>query len=130
MGADAAFNPKEVDVISEVVNMTEEGPDAVIIAVREGKVLNQAIDMVRRGGTIVLIGAASPTEVDPRLWYMKQLTFIGTVGYSPITYSLNLISHRQVDLKPMISEIMPLDDVQRAFDSMYSGENIVVLLKP
>jgi len=130
MGADAAFNPDKVDVISEVVSMTEEGPDAVIIAVREGKVLNQSIEMVRRGGTIVLVGAASPTEVDPRLWYMKQLRFIGTVGYSPITYSLDLISHRQVDLKPMISEIMPLDEVQGAFDSMYSGKNIVVLLQP
>ena len=130
MGADAAFNPNRVDVISEVVRLTEEGPDAVIIAVREGKVLNQAIDMVRRGGIISLVGAASPTEVDPRLWYMKHLRFVGTVGFAPIVYSLNLIAQRQVNLKPMISAIMPLDEVQKAIDSMYSGENIAVLLKP
>lgn len=130
MGADAAFNPNKVDVISEVVKLTEEGPDAVIIAVREGKVLNQAIDMVRRGGIISLVGAASPTEVDPRLWYMKHLRFVGTIAFTPITYSLNLIAHKQVNLKPMISAIMSLDEVQKAFDSMYSGENIVVLLKP
>jgi len=130
MGADAAFNPDKVDVISEVVKLTEEGPDAVIIAVREGKVLNQAIDMVRRGGIISLVGAASPTEVDPRLWYMKHLRFIGTVGFAPIVYSLNLIAHKQVDLKPMISAVMPLDEAQQAIESMYGGENIAVLLKP
>ena len=113
-----------------LVKLTEEGPDAVIIAVREGKVLNQAIDMVRRGGIISLVGAASPSEVDPRLWYMKNLRLIDRIGFSPITYSLNLIEHKQVNLKPMISAIMPLVDAQKAFDSMYSGENIIVLLKP
>jgi len=35
-----------------------------------------------------------------------------------------------VDVKPMISEILPLEEVQRGFDSMYSGKNIAVLLKP
>ncbi|HEY90317.1 MAG TPA: alcohol dehydrogenase catalytic domain-containing protein [Dehalococcoidia bacterium] len=130
MGADAAFNPDKVDVISEVVKLTEEGPDGVIIAVREGNVLNQAIDMVRRGGIISLVGAVSPTEVNPRLWYMKHLRFVGTMRFAPILYSLNLIAHRQVNLKPLISAVMPLDDARKAFDSMYSGENIVVLLKP
>jgi threonine dehydrogenase-like Zn-dependent dehydrogenase len=44
--------------------------------------------------------------------------------------ALNLIAHGQVDVKPMISEIIPLDEVQRGFDSIWSGENIVVLLQP
>ena len=43
---------------------------------------------------------------------------------------MNLIANKKIDVKPLISEIIPLDDVQRAFNSMYSGENIVVLLKP
>ena len=130
MGADAVFNPAEVDVISEVVKLTEVGPDAVIIAVREGNVLNQAIDMVRRGGIISLVGAASPTEVNPRLWYLKHLRIVGTIGFSPIVHSLSLIANKLVDLRPMVSAVMPLDEVQNAFDTMYSGENIVVLLKP
>ncbi len=130
MGADVVLNAGEVDVIHEVVQLTEEGPDAVILAVREGKVLNQAIDMVRRGGIIVLVGAVSPTEVNPRLWYMKNLRFIGIIGYSPMITSLNLLAQKKVNVKPMISEIIPLEEAQRAFDSMYSGQNIVVLLKP
>lgn len=130
MGADVVLNAKEVDVVSEVVKLTEEGPDAVILAVREGKVLNQAIDMVRRGGIIVLIGAVSPTEVNPSLWCLKNLRFIGTILYSPMITSLNLIANKQVNIKPLTSVIMPLEDAQKAFDSMYSGENTVVLLKP
>ncbi len=131
MGADAVLNANEVDVISEVVKLTEAGPDAILICVREGKVLNQAVDMVRRGGIIVLVGFVEPMEVNPSLWTWKQLRFIGIFsGFSPLITSMNLIANRQVNVKPLISAIMPLEDVQKAFDSMYSGENITVLLKP
>jgi len=142
MGADAALNPNEVDVVSEVVKLTEAGPDAVLILVRGGDVLNQAIDMVRRNGIIGtggnLIGAGgnlTKLEIDPVVWYRKQIRFVGVAGGfggpSGLIYtSMRLIANKQVNVKPIISEIMPLKDVQRAFDSMYSGENIVALLKP
>ena len=129
MGADAVFNANEVDVISEVARLTEAGPDAVLICVREGKVLDQAADMVRRGGIVVVTGVVAPSKVNPFLWLMKNLRFASHLGGS-CTTALHLIAHRQVNVKPMISAIMPLEDVQKAFDSMYSGENITVLLKP
>ncbi len=135
MGADAVLNPNEVDVISEVVKLTEAGPDAVLICVRGGDVLNQAVDMVRRAGIIGVAGHLPPTEIDPMVWYRKQIRFAviagGFGGPSGLIYtSMRLIANKQVNVKPMISEIIPLEDVQRAFDSMYSGENIVALLKP
>lgn len=135
MGADAALNPNEVDVISEVVKLTEAGPDAVLICVRRGDVLNQAVDMVRRAGIIGLAGFVPRTEIDPMVWFRKQIRFAGIAGGfagpSGLIYtSMRLIANKQVNVKPLISEIIPLKDVQRAFDSMYSGENIVALLKP
>jgi len=130
MGADAVLNNSKVDIISEVVRLTEAGPDAVFICARAGKVLNQAIDMVRRGGSIALVGFVPPTEVNPGIWVWKNLRFIGVEGFSPLSIPMNLIAHKQVNVKPLISEIIPLVDAQRAFDSMYSGRNIAVLLKP
>ncbi len=135
VGADAVFNPGEGDVISEVVKLTEVGPDKVIICVRSGDVLNQAADMVRRGGTIGLAGYGLPAEIDPMVWWKKQVRFItiagGFGGPSGLVYtSMRLVASKQVNVKPLVSEIIPLKDVQRAFDSMYSGENIAPLLKP
>ena len=134
LGADAALNPSQVDVVSEVVKLTEAGPDMVIICVRSGDVLNQAADMVRRAGIIGLAGYALPTEIDPMTWWKKQLRFTaiagGFGGPSGLIYaSMRLIANKQVDVKPLISEIIPIEDVQRAFDSMYSGENLAPLLK-
>ena len=134
MGADAALNPGKVDVISEVVKLTEAGPDKVIICVRSGDVLNQAVDMVRRGGIVGLAGYGLPVEIDPMVWWKKQIRFItitgGFGGPSGLIYTaMRLIANKQVNVKPLISEIIPLEDVQRAFDFMYSGENLAPLLK-
>ena len=135
IGADAVFNPNEVDVVSEVVKLTEACPDKDIICVRSGDVLNQSADMVRRGGTIGLAGYGLPAEIDPMVWWKKQIRFItiagGFGGPSGLIYtSMRLVASKQVDVKPLVSEIIPLKDVQRAFDSMYSGENLAPLLKP
>jgi len=130
IGADAVINAKEVDAVSEAVRLTEAGPDAVLICVRHGAVLNQSIDMVRRGGTIVLVGFMPVTEVNPGIWVWKNLRLIGVFGYSPLSIPMNLMARKQVNVKPLISAIVPIEEAQRAFDSMYSGENIVALLKP
>ncbi len=130
MGADVVINAGEVDAVSEVAKLTEAGPDAILICTRAGKVLNQAIDMARRGGIIVLAGFVPPTEINPGVFVWKNLTLAGTLNTTPWNLPMLLIANRQVNVKPLTSVIMPLDDVQKAFDSMYSGENTVVLVRP
>jgi len=129
MGADVVLNAREVDVTSEVIKLTDAGPDAVLICVREGTVLSQATQMVRLGGTIALTGFVNPMPVDPRVWVEKQLTIKGHIS-GPVKTALNLMANKLVDVRPLISEIMPLEDARRGFDSIRSGQNIAVLLKP
>ena len=47
LGADAALNASEVDVIAEVGKLTGEGADAILICVRDGRVLNQAAEIAK-----------------------------------------------------------------------------------
>ena len=130
IGATFTLNANECDIVAETTRLTEAGPDAVLICVRAGRVFNQSVDMVRRGGTIMLIGFIPQIEVNPGIWVWKNLRIIGVEGYTPLVYPMRLIARKQVDVKPLVSEIIPFAEAQRAFDSMYSGENIVVLLKP
>jgi threonine dehydrogenase-like Zn-dependent dehydrogenase len=129
MGAAAIINARETDAVSAVIALTDAGPDAVMICVREGTVLNQAVNMVRLGGAIAITGFINPMEVAPALWIEKQLTIRGHLS-GPVMAALNLMSGKLVDVRPLISEIMPLEDVQRGFDSIRSGQNLAVLLKP
>jgi len=135
MGAHIVLNAGKIDVVSEVLKLTEGGADAVIPCVREAKVLNQAIDMVKMYGVIPIAGFIAPIEVDPALWVVKELKLIGFRAGPPehrdsISTAISLLKNRQIDIKPLITEIIPLEDVKRAFDSVYGGENIAVLLKP
>jgi L-iditol 2-dehydrogenase len=136
LGADAVVNASKVDVVSEIVRLTEDGADATIICVRDGKVLNQAVEMSSRGATIVLAGFVPPVEVNPMLWTFRQLRIVGVLGgpahssVNVITLSMYMIAHKQIDPKPLITEIIPFKDCQRAIDSAYSGKNIAVLMKP
>lgn len=135
MGADIAINSRKVNAVNEVFKHLLEGADAVIPCVREGKVLNQAVEMVKMYGIIPIAGFISPTEVDPGAWLVKEIRLVSFRSGPPgkknsINTAIRLLANRQVDVSPLITEILPLDDVQKAFDSAYSGRNIAVLLKP
>lgn len=129
VGVDVALNGNDVDIVPEIVKLTGAGTDAVLICVRDGKVLNQAALMAKGGASIVLAGFVLPMEVNPMLWTVRQLKIIGILGGSMMD-SYHMISRKQIDPKPLISEVIPFDDCQRAIDSVYNGENIAVLLGP
>jgi threonine dehydrogenase-like Zn-dependent dehydrogenase len=93
--ADAMLNAAEVDVTSEVLKITDAGPDAVLVCVREGAVLNQATQMVRLGGTIALTGFINPMQLDPRIWVEKQLSIKGHIS-GPVKIALNLMTNKVV----------------------------------
>ncbi|HEY90547.1 MAG TPA: hypothetical protein G4O07_01815, partial [Dehalococcoidia bacterium] len=92
-------------------------------------------EMVKMYGIIPIAGFISPTEVDPGAWLVKEIRLLSFRSGPPgkknsINTAIRLLANRQVNVSPLITEILPLDDVQKAFDSAYSGSNIAVLLKP
>ncbi len=136
LGADAVINARDTDPVAQIMKLTGTGADAVIIGVRDGKVLNQAVEMVRNGGTIVLAGFVPPVEVNPMVWTVRQLKIIGILGgpsgitQNVMSLAMYMISHKQIDPRPIITEVFPLSEGQKAIDSVYSGKNVAVLLKP
>ena len=134
LGADAVFNASKVDVVSEVIKLTGGGANVIILCIRDGKVLNQAVEMSCRDAVIAVTGVVPPTEVTLAKWQAKRIRLITILGApggeDSLGLSMHLIAHKQVDPRPLISEIMPLADIQRALDTQYSGENIAVMLKP
>ena len=131
LGADYALNVDEGDVYEQILDITEAGADAVFICVRGADVLQQSTLAVRREGTIAIIGFPKPVELNPIYWLTKHLRIIGCdpMGRYNIQ-AMRLMQYKQVNCKPIISAIMPLEDVQKAFDSLYAGENLLVMLKP
>lgn len=133
MGANITLNPDTTDVIKEAVEITEAGPDVIFIAVSSQApgIVEQAFEMVRYHGRIMIVGNAAPATLNPGRWLTKEVRVEGTVhmGEAMIP-AMKLIENGQVNLKPMVTEAIPLEDAQRAFDSLHNGTNVAVVLEP
>jgi len=131
LGADYALNTDEGNVYEQILDITEAGADAVFICVREADVLQQSTIAVRREGTIAIVGFPKPVELDPIYWLTKHLRIIGCdpmLRYN--IQAMKLMQYKRVNCRALVSEIMPLEDVKKAFDSLYAGKNLLVMLKP
>lgn len=131
LGADYALNVDEGNVYEQILNITEAGADAIFICVRDADVLKQSTIAVRREGTIAIVGFPKPVELDPIYWLTKHLRIIGCdplLKYN--IQAMKLMHYKRVDCRALVSEIMPLKDVKKAFDSLYAGKNLLVMLKP
>ena len=131
LGADYALNPDEGNVYQRIQDITEVGADVVIICARGADILQQSTIAVRREGTIAIVGFLKPAIIDPVALLNKHLKIIGCEPFLRYNVqALKLMEYKKVNCKPLISEIMPLKDVKKAFDSLYSGKNSLVMLKP
>ncbi len=128
VGVDIVLNPGKDDIAAEVAKHTRQGPNAILICVRDGKVLNLAAEIAAPGAVIVLAGFVAPMEVNPMVWTVKRLHIVGILGGSMVD-AMYMIAHKQIDPVPLITEVIPFDECQRAIDSVYGGQNIAALMR-
>jgi threonine dehydrogenase-like Zn-dependent dehydrogenase len=144
MGADFALNANDVDIVSAVKELTPSaighpagyGPEAIILCVRQGEVLNQALEMGMQGARIIVAGFIPKTEIDPEKLVLKQLTLSGVLAgrfgenRNNGVRALRLLANKQMSPRKLISGTMHYPDIQEAIDSTIRGDNLAVLLRP
>ncbi len=133
VGANIVLNPSDTDFLQRVVDITQAGPDVVFVCVSSQApgVVGQAFEMVRREGRVILVGNAAPEVLPFGKWLTKEVRVEGAVHMGEkMLPSLKLMEFQRVNVKPVITEIVPLVQAQRGFDSLHTAKNIAVLLKP
>jgi L-iditol 2-dehydrogenase len=110
------------------------GADAAFEVVGLSKTIKTAIDCIRKGGSITLVGNLAP-QVDLPLQAVvtRELKLIGTcasAGEYPAC--LELIASGKVNVTEFMSATAPLEDGPKWFEKLYGGEKglMKVLLKP
>lgn len=134
-GADNVFNASNGDVISEIHNLTNNrGADFAFEAVGISSTVKSAIESLRKGGTLILVGNLSPV-VDLALQKVvtREITVKGSCainGEYPAV--LDLISKGRINVDNMISAVAPLSEGALYFDKLYKKEKglLKVILKP
>ena len=118
IGADLALNlaadPHALDRFG-----TDKGHfDAAFEASGAGAALTGAMQAVRPCGTIVQVGIGGRNmEVPLNMLVAKEITLRGTFRFhEEFAWAVDLLSKQALDVMPLLTEIMPLEDAVRAFD--------------
>jgi L-iditol 2-dehydrogenase len=106
------------------------GADVVIEASGSGIARAQALDFVKVTGHVSLLGVqGSPTDINLDHMIEKELTMVGTWGTIPSSWvtTLRMMATGQINVKPIITHRLSLDEWEKGFDLMETQTAIKVL---
>jgi L-iditol 2-dehydrogenase len=134
---DISIDSTKDDPIDAVRKMTEgRGADVVITATGVGVAQEQALEMTAPRGRISLFGGLprddSAIRFDSNLVHYGELSVFGAYGSAPRhnREALALIAEGTVRVDDLITHRMPLADVNRAIETVMSGEGLKVVIEP
>ncbi len=127
-------NPKEVggDLVAYLVSLTGGGADYSFECIGNVDVMRQALECCHKGwGEAVIIGVAGAGQeirtrpfqlVTGRVW--RGTAFGGARGRTDVPKIVDWYMEGKINIDDLITHKMPLNDINRAFDLMHSGESI------
>jgi threonine dehydrogenase-like Zn-dependent dehydrogenase len=131
VGADIVVNPKEQNLKEIVLSETGIGADVVVDAV--GSLFPQAMEVVRKGGKIVLFGMdqrALP-KVSQYDITRNELLVIGTfIGVNTFPPAIKMLESGAIKPSVLLTHKLPLSRIKEGLEAARSGEAIKVLILP
>ncbi len=133
MGATDAFPPSKVKIKKFIKEHGE--PTFIFDCAGLESTINMAIDLIKKRGTIILVGVHKGTISFPMfLLNSKEAWLRGILGHDreDILASLKFFAKGLINVNKLISEIIPLDEIQKGFEKyLEPGERefIKILVK-
>lgn len=133
--ADEWFNATDEEIVSKLMNKTNSGFDVVLECVGNAPAVNSAITMVKPGGRVILVGVATTAiETYTVMAVMKEVLLQGAIAYTFDEFAscIDLLSEKKIDVMKFVSDIVPLEKTQEAYERLTSGNNraIKILVNP
>ena len=117
----------------KILQSTIDGVDVAIVATGNLNALDSAINLVRKGGTIVMFGVPSKDasiDINMSNVYSKEITITTTYAASDTDTknALELIASGTIDVKSLITHKYTLEDSQKAFEHAKTGDNAMKII--
>lgn len=135
LGAQEAFPADRLDLLAELRHRTQgRGADVVVEAVGLPATVALAVQMVRKGGAVSLVGNLSAqVQLPLQRVVTGQIRLQGScASCGEYPAGLQMLAQRQIQVDPLISAIAPLEEGPKWFDRLYRREPglLKVLLQP
>jgi L-iditol 2-dehydrogenase len=125
MGADEVLHLSGAELVAEVMRLTsDKGVDVALEAVGRNETISAAIDCVRKGGTVTLIGNISPEVTLPlQKVVTRQIRLQGTAASAgEYPQAIEWMTSGKIRVEPLITAVAPLTDGPQWFERLYSRE--------
>ncbi|HEY0534117.1 MAG TPA: zinc-binding dehydrogenase, partial [Actinoplanes sp.] len=130
-GASAAIDATAPDAVAQVLSSLGESADVVFDCVAEQSTMDQALALVMKAGTVVVVGVPpEPVTIPLPQVQDAQLRIQGSATYLPddFTEAMRLLSTGEVVIDDIITSVRPLSEAADAFAEAASGGHLKVLL--
>ncbi len=127
------INPdKEKDVVKAIVDLTDGGADYSFECIGNVKTMRQALECCHKGwGESVIIGVAGAGQeistrpfqlVTGRVW--RGTAFGGARGRTDVPKIVDWYMDGKINIDDLITHVLPLKQINKAFDLMHEGKSI------
>lgn len=135
LGASDIVNSKECDVPAAVRELTEgRGADVALEVVGVSETVNAAIESVRKGGHVTLVGNVSPTiQLPLQSVVTREISLQGTCGCNgEYPQCIELMRSGAINVAPLITAQISLDDGPEWFKRLHAGDpdHMKVVVRP
>ncbi|MCE8510369.1 S-(hydroxymethyl)glutathione dehydrogenase/class III alcohol dehydrogenase [Ruegeria pomeroyi] len=127
-------NPAEVegDMVAHLVELTRGGADYSFDATGNVGVMRTALECAHKGwGESIIIGVApAGAEISTRPFQLvtgrvwKGTAFGGAKGRTDVPKIVDWYMDGKIEIDPMITHTLSLDEINKGFDLMHAGESI------
>ena len=127
------INPSDIDNVTEaIIDLTDGGVDYSFECIGNTTTMRQALECTHKGwGESYIIGVAGAGQeistrpfqlVTGRSW--KGTAFGGARSRSDVPKIVDWYMNGKIQIDPLITHTMPLEDINKAFDLMHEGKSI------
>ena len=133
LGMTDFINPKEVsNIVEAIIDITKGGADYSFECIGNVQTMRQALECCHKGwGESIIIGVAGAGQeistrpfqlVTGRVW--RGSAFGGARGRTDVPKIVDWYMNGKINIDDLITNTMPLDDINTAFDLMHQGDSI------
>jgi L-iditol 2-dehydrogenase len=125
LGATHTVNARTEDPVNAVLNWTNQrGADAAMEVVGANKPVSTCFQVVRRGGSVTLVGNLTPSvELPLQTVVTRELSIYGSCASNgEIPQCIELLASGAIQVAPLITATTDLENTPNWFDRLYAGE--------
>jgi (R,R)-butanediol dehydrogenase / meso-butanediol dehydrogenase / diacetyl reductase len=130
-----AIDARDLDIVQVVKEYTNGvGVDVVFEVAGSQITANQMIDCIKYQGEIMVVSVyKKPPTIQLAAMHFREISLSTTRCYSPedFTKAIELLAQNKINLDPLISHILPLEEIKTGFELMESpDQSLKILFQP